>query len=454
MSTSYTGTLKFGKPAAGDTGWGNTVNNEVTDMVEEAIAGMATINTWGQGSDAANTHTLTEANGATSEARAAILRLTDTSSQIATDATGIVIVPASSKTYCVLNETGHSVTVKTASGTGVTIPTAVQDNVVCNSTNVVEQTNFSATMLMQTATIDNLKITAGGQAITGFLDQDDMAANSATSVASQQSIKAYVDNNGSFFYPIEALEWSNANAGSLATEDAYIVLNTSSHTKIASFSVPGNSDTDFHVLDVGVIYEHASSTEGVSGAKFKIIKKSKVVTGAILGAITVAPAKVNGVASNYYYQFSIAGDQRQKLGHATRIWGNNSPNPAGTNAARPILSVNYDSGNDRTDIVFSQITPDTTLTGLGVGDDVYYNTDGWEYVGNEVLIQEEYSYTDFSDGSFGSTQTANKNFNFSTIIVKNSNTVATEFEVHGQAIGLASLKVKKVFGASKNIRRG
>ena len=84
MSTSYTGTLKLGKPAAGDTGWGNTLNGEVTDMVEEAISGMSTINTWSAATPTRLTHIrCTEANGSTSESRAAILRLTDTTSDIA-----------------------------------------------------------------------------------------------------------------------------------------------------------------------------------------------------------------------------------------------------------------------------------------------------------------------------------------------------------------------------------
>jgi hypothetical protein len=450
MSTSYTGTLKLGKPAAGDTGWGNTLNGEVTDMVEEAIAGMSTINTWSAATPAV--HTLTEANGSTAEARAAILRLTDTTGDIASVAN--LIVPDNTKLYCIINETGHTVTVKTASGTGVSIPTAVQANVVCNGTNVVEQTAFSNAFIAATLTADNLKITAGGTPITGFADEDDMASNSAVKVASQQSIKAYVDNNGSFFYPMEALEWSNVNAASLATEEPYIAVDAS-YGKVASFNVPGNSDTDFHVIDVGCVYEHKSSGGGTNGVTFKIIKKSKVVTGAVLGAITVAPAKVNGVASNYYYQFSIAGDQRQKLGHATRIWANNAPNPSGTNKARPILSVNYDSGNDRTDIVFSQITPDTTLTGLGIGDDVYYATDGWEYSGNEVLIQREFTVTEFADGSFSSTETTDRVFNFPTITVKNSNTVATEFEVYAKLAGSASvISFRKAYVTAKNIRRG
>ncbi len=42
-----------------------------------------------------------------------------------------------------------------------------------------------------TSTAAELNVTDG---VTSFLDEDDMASDSATSIASQQSIKAYVDN--------------------------------------------------------------------------------------------------------------------------------------------------------------------------------------------------------------------------------------------------------------------
>ena len=50
MSTSYTSILKLAKPASGDTNWGTTINSQLTDMLEEAIAGKKTINTWSDGS--------------------------------------------------------------------------------------------------------------------------------------------------------------------------------------------------------------------------------------------------------------------------------------------------------------------------------------------------------------------------------------------------------------------
>ena len=96
--------------------------------------------------------------------------------------------------------------------TGIAVPTAVQANVVCNGTNVVEQTAYLLTRPSspQRLTADTLKITAGGTAITAFVDEDDMASNSAvTAMASQQSIKAYVDNNGLFPYGVEKIiPWS------------------------------------------------------------------------------------------------------------------------------------------------------------------------------------------------------------------------------------------------------
>ena len=67
--TTYTPLLKLALPVQGalDGTWGDTVNNNITSMVDEAVAGRAVINSW-----TANAHTLTSANGTTAESRAAI----------------------------------------------------------------------------------------------------------------------------------------------------------------------------------------------------------------------------------------------------------------------------------------------------------------------------------------------------------------------------------------------
>ena len=116
MATQFSTLLKLALPVQGELSgtWGDLLNNSVTNMVEEAIAGSKTINTW-----SGNSATLSTADGATAEARAAILNLTDTGTSLSGAAT--VIVPALTKTFIVKNGTAQTVTVKTSSGTGIAI---------------------------------------------------------------------------------------------------------------------------------------------------------------------------------------------------------------------------------------------------------------------------------------------------------------------------------------------
>ena len=59
MTTQYTPTLKLALPITGELSgtWGDVVNDNITSMIEQAIAGLTTINTW-----TANAHTLTSTN--------------------------------------------------------------------------------------------------------------------------------------------------------------------------------------------------------------------------------------------------------------------------------------------------------------------------------------------------------------------------------------------------------
>lgn len=132
MATQYSTILKLGLPVQGelDGTWGDEVNNKVTNMVEEAIAGRKVINSW-----TTNSHTLTVVDGATSESRAAILTLTDTGSALSGAAT--VICPANSKIYVVQNSCGQAATLKTSAGTGISVPNGGTAVLVCDGTNVV-----------------------------------------------------------------------------------------------------------------------------------------------------------------------------------------------------------------------------------------------------------------------------------------------------------------------------
>jgi len=167
MATQYTSTLKLALPTQGelDGTWGTVVNDNITSMVEEAIAGLATINTW-----STNLHTLTTANGTTSESRAAMLVLTDTGAALT--GAGEVICPTAAKIYVVKNDTGQVITVKTSGGTGVDVPDSTVRIVFCDGTNVV-QASASLTGLGVTATTTELNVLDGITATTTELNYTD-----------------------------------------------------------------------------------------------------------------------------------------------------------------------------------------------------------------------------------------------------------------------------------------
>jgi hypothetical protein len=179
MTTQYTTILKLALPVQGELSgtWGDVVNNNITQMVEQAVAGKAVINTW-----TANSHTLTTADGTTSESRCAILELTD--SGTALTGAGTVVCPTNTKLYIVDNNTAEIITVQTAAGTGVAVPVGKTMLVYCDGTNVVEGVTHANSLSLGTSTVTADKI----------LDEDNMASDSATAIATQQSIKAYVDS--------------------------------------------------------------------------------------------------------------------------------------------------------------------------------------------------------------------------------------------------------------------
>ena len=139
MSTSYSTLLKLALPTQGELSgtWGTVINENITNMVEEAIAGFKTVNTW-----SGNAATLSTANGTTAEARAAILNLTDSSTSLSGAAN--LVCPTLTKTYLIKNGTAQTVTLKTSSGSGIAVPTGKSMWLYCDGTNVVEGVNHIA----------------------------------------------------------------------------------------------------------------------------------------------------------------------------------------------------------------------------------------------------------------------------------------------------------------------
>lgn len=112
MTTAYTTNLGLALPVQGELSgtWGDVVNEEITDLLDSAVAGTTAIST-----DA--DITLTDTDGAANEARQQILLWT-----AAGTVTRYITAPARSKTYTVVNASSTQAIVVRGAGptTGVT----------------------------------------------------------------------------------------------------------------------------------------------------------------------------------------------------------------------------------------------------------------------------------------------------------------------------------------------
>lgn len=153
MPSTYTSSLRLVLPATGELSntWGTVFNAGATSLIDTSIAGTASITM------TAADYTLSNNNGASDEARAAILSLGGTPG-----ASYNVICPAVSKLYVVYNNTGFAQIVKTAAGTGISVPNGARMTLRCDGTNVVEALNYVGSLTLGSA----LPVASGGTGAT------------------------------------------------------------------------------------------------------------------------------------------------------------------------------------------------------------------------------------------------------------------------------------------------
>jgi hypothetical protein len=129
MATNYTTLLGFALPTTGELSgtWGTVVNDSVTQLVEDSVAGVATQ------SVAGGDWTLTTTgSGSSNQARCAII--------IPTGSPGVsrnVIAPSKSKAYIVINQSDAAIVFKGSATTGVTIGAGDKALVAWNASDFV-----------------------------------------------------------------------------------------------------------------------------------------------------------------------------------------------------------------------------------------------------------------------------------------------------------------------------
>lgn len=144
MPSSYTTRIRIEKQADGENpnSWGDILNQNVIDLLDDAVGAYVTIGT--SGTQIVNDNTLTTNNGAADEARAATLEL---QGYVVSASAANIVLPAVSKTYVVYNKITQSSATGTvrimntgATATGFTVPTTTTGTstflIVTDGTNV------------------------------------------------------------------------------------------------------------------------------------------------------------------------------------------------------------------------------------------------------------------------------------------------------------------------------
>ena len=325
MVTAYSPILKLALPVQGELSgtWGDVVNDNITSMVEQAIAGRAVIDTW-----TTNSHTLTTANGTTSESRCAMLELTDTGTALT--GAGTVICPTASKIYIVKNASGQNITVKTSGGTGILVPNGRTTFLFCDGTNVVEAMTHTTSLQLGTSTT-----------VTAVLDEDNMASDSATALATQQSIKAYVDAQvGAFDSLAEVLAVGNTTGANdiIVDNGQKITVNTIDETTAGSgVTIDSVLLKDDVVNATDIETGSISANDGTTAAT--IANSTGVVT---VPSAVLTTADINGGTADGV----VIGGSTPAAATVTTAIANTSLNIAGTVTVTSILDEDNLSSDD------------------------------------------------------------------------------------------------------------
>ncbi len=128
MPSTYTSRIRIEKQADGENpnAWGDILNQNVIDLLDDAVGAYVTVGT--SGTQLVNDTTLTTNNGAADEARAATLEL---QGYVVSASAANILLPTVSKTYVVHNKVVQSSATGTlriintgATATGFTVPTS------------------------------------------------------------------------------------------------------------------------------------------------------------------------------------------------------------------------------------------------------------------------------------------------------------------------------------------
>ena len=415
MATQYTDKLKLALPTQGELSgtWGTVVNDNITAMIEEAIAGRSVINTW-----TANAHTLTTADGTTSESRCAMLEFTDTGTALT--GAGQVICPAKSKMYVAKNGAGQTITVKTSSGTGVAVPNGETMWVYCDGTNVEEAVTHITTLGVGTVDIDGGTIdgvSIGNTTAATKVVVDNITIDGGTVGTTSNSLTLSTTTSGDL--TITSADSVDINSGSGTNED--ITLD--------NLSIENNGFTISTATDGNLTIDPSGNTSVVNVSKNLDMPDDKYLRLGNTGNLVIGHA-------NFYQTNVVDSDDNLILfsqGNISLTHGPTSPFSGAENMIKAFgdgsVELYYDSAkkfetlNGGAQVTGTLITDglsmgDAETAAFGASDDLTIQHDGTDSMikntGTLQIQSDELSIRDHPSGNYMAifSSTGNSSFRY------------------------------------------
>jgi len=299
MASTYSDRLRLELMGSGDQSgtWGTTTNTNIGTLIEEAIAGHATVSM----SDA--NYTLTSNNGVSDEARQMIIKLTGTLS-----ASRNVICPTKEKLYVVDNATSgsQSIVFKTSSGSGITIANGKKTVVYCDGTNVVDAINHISSLTLGTA----LPIASGGTGLTSAGSSGNvLTSNGSAFTSSAPTVSVPSGSVMVFFQSGAPTGWTKVT--SQDNKALRVVSGTgggtggsNAFTTALNSSVTATGSTADHILTTGQLPAHTHSYDqkvynqpGIGNAGGGGARVDENTQGAITGSLGSGEGHGHGAGS-------------------------------------------------------------------------------------------------------------------------------------------------------------
>jgi hypothetical protein len=268
--TNFTPLLGLALPTTGDLSgtWGTTVNDAITDLLDDAVAGTVTLS-----ADA--DVTLTTTNGSNNQARNAVILWT--ASNGAT--TRNITAPAQSKAYIVINAGTGSVVIRGAGPTtGVTVTSGYKALVAWNGSDFVKVASTLVNLASEVT--GTLPVANGGTGLTAGTSGGVLAYTASGTLASSAALTQYgvVYGGGAGAVPVATAAGTTGQVLTATTSGA------------PTWAAPATSGT---VTAVSVASSNGFAGSSSGGAT-PALTLSTSITGVLKGNGTAISAAIAG----------------------------------------------------------------------------------------------------------------------------------------------------------------